>query len=35
MQQKQQKEISKLLVDLRQEMYVEYKISVPDKYKNF
>jgi len=35
LQQKQQKEINKLLADLRQEMYVEYKISVPEKYKNF
>ncbi|WP_138429652.1 peptidylprolyl isomerase [Fodinibius saliphilus] len=33
LQQKQQREFSKLLDKLRKEMYVEYKISVPEKYK--
>ncbi|NGP89082.1 peptidylprolyl isomerase [Fodinibius halophilus] len=33
LRQKQQKEFAKLLDKLRQEMYVEYKISVPEKYK--
>ncbi len=35
LQQKQQKEINKMLAELRQEMYVEYKIPVPDKYKTY
>lgn len=34
LQDKQSRKMSKLLAKLRKEMYVEYKISVPEKYKN-
>lgn len=34
LQQKQQREFNKLLEELRKEMYVEYKISVPEQYQN-
>lgn len=33
-QEKQSREMRKLLAELRKEMYVEYKIPVPDRYKN-
>lgn len=35
LQQKQQKILRKKLAELRKEMYVEYKIPVPEKYKKF
>lgn len=34
LQRKQQEMIEQLLADLRKDMYVEYKIPVPDKYKS-
>ncbi len=34
LQDKQSRQMAKLLDKLRKEMYVEYKIPVPDKYKN-
>ena len=34
LQEKQSREMRKLLAELRKEMYVEYKIPVPDRYKN-
>lgn len=33
LQAKQQRRMDKMLKELREEMYVEYKISVPEKYK--
>jgi peptidyl-prolyl cis-trans isomerase SurA len=34
LQEKQAQEMNKYITDLRDEMYVEYKISVPERYKN-
>lgn len=34
LQEKQRKKMNELLNELRKEMYVEYKISIPEKYKN-
>lgn len=34
LQQKQQRMIDSWLANLREDMYVEYKITVPDRYKN-
>ena len=34
LQEKQSREMRNLLAELRKEMYVEYKIPVPDRYKN-
>ena len=34
LQEKQAEQMSELIAELRNEMYVEYKIPVPDRYKN-
>lgn len=35
LQEKQAREMSEMIAELRDEMYVEYKIPVPDRFKNF